>query len=112
MMKNLLKNIPLKENNEEKVNNSKFIKNVGLDQNSSVGTVSCMNAGSSEYDAVITNTIFEENKGSVAGFGEHGTLAKVKMDNVVFEKNEGKIDILIYQGNSTLQNIALFISHF
>ena len=88
------------------IDKTNFIGNVGLHDTSSVGTVSCMNNGSNEYDVKITNSTFTNNKGPVNGFGDHGTLAKVEMDNVIFDGNEGNISVLIYQANSTLNNLT------
>lgn len=86
------------------VNNSTFTKNVGLHASSSVGTVSCMVDGPREFDLVIKNSLFKENKGPVTGIGDHGTLAKINIDNVVFDGNTGNLTLLIYQGTGIVQN--------
>lgn len=88
------------------INNSSFIGNVGLSPTSSVGTVSCMNDGNKEYEVKITNSSFLNNKGAVNGYGDHGTLVDLEMDNVLFDGNEGNISILIYQANAILKNLT------
>lgn len=88
------------------INNSKFIGNVGLSSTTSVGTVSCMNDGAREYEVKITNSSFTNNKGPVNGYGDHGTLVNLVMDNVLFDGNEGNISILLYQADAILKNLT------
>lgn len=88
------------------INNSKFIGNVGIDQSTSVGTVSCMSVSKNEYDTFIENSLFQRNKGPVTGFGDHGTLVNLKIDNTTFDSNEGNLTVLIYQSNGVLSNLT------
>ena len=88
------------------ITNSKFINNKGTGGTNCVGTVSCMLNGNREYDVIIKDTLFKNNfSEGVSVFGDHGTLAKLNMENVQLEENKGNISVLLYSGQATFNNV-------
>ncbi len=86
------------------VENCRFVGNVGLAGNSSVGTISEMHYSDARLNTLIRGCSFTGNNGAAAVYGDHASLHNIVMEDCTFAQNTGSIGILLYSSDAVIRN--------